>query len=123
FSNSHQNDFYNGESDFYTAKALWLLAQNGRTEIDEKKLLEHLGKVKSESPYAYQKEWILAQLNLRAGKNNEAISHLLRAQLLHETVSVQGWLASLYQKTGQLNLALKVFSDLELKMENSPPDP
>jgi tetratricopeptide (TPR) repeat protein len=113
------------EQHFAQAKALWT-ASGMQAEASVR---EHLGKVQEESPFSYEREVILALMDQKHAKNEAALSHAVKAQLLKpNTESVQGkdlrvqaWIADLQAQVGDKGVAFEMYRNLEkhLRLEKS----
>ena len=123
FTADRNLDFQVSERNFTEASALWTRSRENSgvnapkiNSTDAKKIRDLLQEVNDESKFAYPKEIILGLLDEEEKKFYSALEHAGHAQLLKPSLQVQGWIASLYEKTNNIPLALNIFSELEKKI-------
>jgi tetratricopeptide (TPR) repeat protein len=131
--NSAEEDFQDleeqlklAEKSFTEAKGKWMAIQgndsgngseNGKESRNSIRTL--LGQVLDESTYAYEKELILALLEVKEKNLKSALYHVSKAQLLNSNVRVEAWLAELESQVGDSSVALNLFKKIEGKIESN----
>ena len=72
-----------------------------------------LSQVRDDSAFTYEKELLLGLMDERQNKLAEALSHVLRAQLLKKSLILDSWIASLELKMDHRPEALSIYENLE----------
>lgn len=110
------------EEHFTEARALWI--SSGLEKENE--IRQNLEKVSDESKYSQKKEIILGLIEEKKGNPKKAIVHAIQAQLLQAQSNskkdqrLTRWIASLKEKTGQLDEALSLYRKMSKSIQVDP---
>ena len=102
------------EQHFARAKSMWSNVKEAEPQDGTYHAIRvELSQVRDDSAFAYEKELLLGLMDERQSKLAEALSHVLRAQLLKKSLILDSWIASLELKMDHQLEALSIYENLE----------